>query len=229
MPKDKISEAKEICKIVREGLPDRWDGKECILELKNANYQWKQMEWIGWYFEYKAIDLLQARFGSNPGPSFGLTKFDFKLNYVWDFKTHPTNPPASSSGRNWVIVNDKEAIDKCSIKFEGLGVVMAEGEAEYDDSTASFKSWHDSLKGGRSDYENERIKRGAPSRQRKKAFNLSKLEAIWLDKSILNTGLEHGWVSLFQEGMRNADGSKWRAKYSLNLEKLPYEARLASI
>jgi len=128
-------EAKVISQILRQGLPDKWDGKQCILELKNANYQWRQMEWIGWYFEYKAINLLQARFGIRPGPSFGFTRFDFKLNFVWDFKSYPLN----STSHPWVIVNDREAIDKCIASFGGVGVVIAEGEVEYDDPKESFK------------------------------------------------------------------------------------------
>ena len=114
-------------------MPDKWDGKQCILELRNAGYQWRQMEWIGWCFEYKAINLLQARFGLHPGPSFGSTRFDFKLNFVWDFKSHPLN----SASHPWVIVNDREAIDKCISNFDGLGVIIAEGEVEYDDSTGA--------------------------------------------------------------------------------------------
>src|SRR5487761_798757 len=123
MSEDIVSEANRICRTVRDGLRDKWDGKECILELRKADYQWRQMEWIGWYFEYKSTSLLQAVFGSHPGPSFGSTRFDFRLNHVWDFKTHPTN----SSTHPWVIVNDKEAIDRCVSSFGGVGVVMAEG------------------------------------------------------------------------------------------------------
>ena len=85
MSQDTVSEAKTICEILRAGVPNKWDGRKCILELREANYQWRQMEWIGWYFEYKAISLLRSFFGSHPGPEFGSTRFDFKLNYVWDF------------------------------------------------------------------------------------------------------------------------------------------------
>jgi len=85
------------------------------------------------------------------------------------------------------------------------------------------------LKGKRSEYESERIRRGAPSRKRKRAFNLYKLEAIWLEKALLSKGLGHGWIALFQEGMRNADGSNRRAKYRVDVSRIPYESRLYSI
>ena len=34
-------------------IPKNWDGKKSILEMKEGgSNQWRQMEWIGWYFEY---------------------------------------------------------------------------------------------------------------------------------------------------------------------------------
>ena len=33
-------------------IPKYWDGRESILEMKESGYpQWKQMEWIGFYFQ----------------------------------------------------------------------------------------------------------------------------------------------------------------------------------
>lgn len=32
-------------------LPRVWEGKKSVLELKEANYNWKQMEWWAFYFE----------------------------------------------------------------------------------------------------------------------------------------------------------------------------------
>jgi cytochrome b involved in lipid metabolism len=225
MSQNIVAEAKQICNAIRAGFPSKWDGRDCILELKEADYQWRQMEWIGWYFEYKATDILSAQFGRSPGPKFGSTAFDFKLSQVWDFKAHLTN----SSTHPWVIINDKEAIDNCISRYGGVGVVIAEGEAEYDDSAQSFKQWHDSLKGKRSNYEVERIRRGATSRQRKKAFNFQKLEAYWFNKTTITEGLKEKWVNFFQQGMRNADGSSRRAKYMVDLNAVSTEARLVSV
>ena len=41
-----------IAKLLLADLPTKWDGKQSILELKNANFNWRQMEWWGFYFEY---------------------------------------------------------------------------------------------------------------------------------------------------------------------------------
>ena len=43
-------------------LPTFWDGKTCILELKEADYQWRQMEWWAFYFEYKVKEMLADKF-----------------------------------------------------------------------------------------------------------------------------------------------------------------------
>ncbi len=39
-------------------LKRNWNGKQCITESKEADYNWRQMEWIGWYFEYKSRRVL---------------------------------------------------------------------------------------------------------------------------------------------------------------------------
>ncbi len=43
-------------------LPTHWDGKACVLELKEADYNWRQIEWWALYFEYKCIALLRDSF-----------------------------------------------------------------------------------------------------------------------------------------------------------------------
>ena len=67
-----------IARYLTERLPRYWDGKACIQELRHADYQWKQMEWIGWWFEYRAMQLL-APLGAQVGPTFGSVTFDCSL------------------------------------------------------------------------------------------------------------------------------------------------------
>ena len=38
-----------IAKLLLADLPTEWDGKQSILELKNANFNWRQMEWWGFF------------------------------------------------------------------------------------------------------------------------------------------------------------------------------------
>jgi hypothetical protein len=34
-----------------KAIPQNWNGKTSILEMKKSNFNWKQMEWWGFYFE----------------------------------------------------------------------------------------------------------------------------------------------------------------------------------
>ena len=36
-----------------------WDGKECVEEMRDSHYpHWRQMEWIGFYFQMQCEKLL---------------------------------------------------------------------------------------------------------------------------------------------------------------------------
>ena len=211
-------EAEDILAAFEARIPSHWDGRRAILELKDADYQWRQMEWIGWFFEFRANEALRARFGHHPGPSYGNTRFDFRLGNVWDFKAHP------AGGSSWTIVNDQEAVDLCISDHGGLGVALAIGTAQYDDVRGTFKAWHDALKGDTSDYERERVRRGAPSRRRKTAFDLRRYLFLWFTRNLIEQGPRRGWIDEFQTGMRNADGSPRRPKYQIDLDAVPADA-----
>jgi len=219
-PEDVIQEVNQIIRILKTSLPKTIDGKEAILELKRIDYNWKQMEWIGWYFEHLLFTTIIGALGGTGGPTFGNTAFDYKKKYVWDFKTHPILTPKGNRN-DTMILNDKEAIDLCVQKYNGIGFIVVHGNAVFD-QTGEFKSWHDALKGGHSDYERERIKRGAPSRKRKSAFEIDHIETLFFNNSEeLNRGVSERWITFFQEGMRNADGSPRRSKYAIKTIKAP--------
>ena len=120
-----------------------------------------------------------------------------------------------------MILNDKEAIDLCVQKHNGIGFIVVHGDAVFDQA-GEFKAWHDALKGGHSNYERKRIERGAPSRKRKSAFEIDHIEALFFNNSEeLNRGVSDRWITFFQEGMRNADGSPRRPKYAIKITKAP--------
>lgn len=212
------TEAREIRDALDSALPEVWDGKRCILKLHEADHQWRQMEWIGWFFEYEAKRILLESLGGEDGPRFGNTAMDYKRHFVWDLKAHVTN-----SGQKWAVLNDQEAIRSCIEEFGAVGFVIVCGEAEYDD-TGAFKQWHDALKGKPSAYEEERIRRGAPSRRRKTAFNLKGYRLlVFRSSEELAEATEAGWLGDFQKGMRNADGSARRGKYKVRMDRIPSE------
>jgi hypothetical protein len=80
----------DICIATRllSDLPPEWDGKESVCKLKEANYNWRQMEWWSFYFEYLCLSRLRNQF-TIPGDSFGKVKtasFDLKRTINWDLK-----------------------------------------------------------------------------------------------------------------------------------------------
>ena len=210
--------ARQLLAVIGRGIPAEWDGREAITYLKDRDYQWRQMEWIGWYFERRAKDVLLAS-GLPVGEPFqhGSVTFDVAVGgMTFDLKSH-----VSKRGHDWVVLNDREAIERCLAHTGTWGAVIACGSAEMDISGA-FKRWHDALKGATSAYEVERVRRGARSRSRKVAYRLERLIALCIDSSsILIEAYRDGWMKDFQIGMRNADGSTRRAKVQCDLSSVP--------
>ncbi|MCD6412756.1 MAG: hypothetical protein J7L54_01230, partial [Elusimicrobia bacterium] len=168
MNKQVVEEARTIKSILDKKIKKFWDGRRCILELKDADYNWRQMEWIGWWLEYFGRKVLMDNYGGGIGPRYNNTVLDYKNKFVWDFKAHPVNSPAHPVA----IMNDCEAINRCIKDNSGIGFILALGIAEYNDRNETFKNWHQGLKGGKSAYVKHRIARGAPSRRRKVSFEL---------------------------------------------------------
>ncbi len=220
-----IQEAAAIIAEVGKLTKKRVTGVDAILEMKNRGYgHWRQMEWIGFYYEWLIEKELEHRIGGQTGPRFGHTTFDYKRAYVWDIKSHPT---ATSSGvpNNVAVLNDQEAVRKCVAACDGVGFILIHGEATYTGS-ADFKRWHDELKGGVSQYEISRRARGAPSRKRKTAFLPTSVEILrFAVEQDLSLAVSEGWLGSFQEGMRNSDGTPRRSKFAVKTNQIPDWAR----
>lgn len=137
-----------------------WDGQTCILEMKEQDFQWRQMEWWGFYFEYASKVILEQDFDF-PGDKYNNTIFDLKRKINWDLK-------ASDIENEYIILNDIESM-KNSINehgYHGEIIGLFEVEKDYD---RTFQQWHTELKGGKSNY--ERLKKSSKSRFRKKKLN----------------------------------------------------------
>jgi hypothetical protein len=186
---------------IRKAIPKVVDGQKAILDMKSeGSTNWRQMEWIGFWFEHFVQSQLKHTIGATTGPTYGSTTFDLKRNFVWDLKSHPINV-------NNLILNDVKAIESCIKDQGGLGFVILSGNVDYDDEHMSFKKWHDQLKGGMSTYEKERVGRKAPSRRRKTKFMPTKVDGIWFDSfSEIEMALSRGHMAYFQKGMRNSNG-----------------------
>jgi hypothetical protein len=193
--------------------PKIWDGKTCIEEMrKNGGRNWKQMEWIGFYFQFLCETKLNEIM-TIPGPRYGRTGFDGYTDGIpWDFKAHAINTTSHQ-----IIVNDSEATAHAIKEYGSVGLILAMGEVVYNDEARTFQKWHEKLKGGKSKYEKDRIARGAWSRLRKVSYDLKQIAFIQLtDDTLIKCGS-------FQYGFRNSNGNPRRKKVLIDLEKLNEE------
>lgn len=196
----------ELLKQALASLPAVWDGKEATLELKRRDYHWRQMEWIGWYFEILCRDKLRGIF-EIPGRKYGNVQFDCFRSVNWDMKSS-----AIKTDRHVAILNDIDAADAAISEYGGLGIVMALADVDYNDENRSFQKWHADLKGGESEYERDRIKRNATSRYRKTGAVLQQILLLFITEE----NREH--LGIHAQG-RNSNGLPRNPKYSLNIEK----------
>lgn len=205
-PKDDIRTAKNLL----YDFPVLWDGKESVLKLKDANFNWRQMEWWGFYFELLSYQKLKGSF-SIPGDRFGKTKtasFDLKGAINWDLKAK-----AIKSDDHRSILNDTEAMD-WSVKTYGRhGLMIALCDVEYNDDNRTFQNWHQELKGGKSKYEIDREQRTSISRYRKTKAELREILFLIINsKNITHLGIHH-------QG-RNSNGKPRPPKYMLDYDTI---------
>ncbi len=217
---NKAQVTQEIFNKLKQGLPKVWEGKLSILEMKQNNcHNWKQLEWPGWYFQFKCEEILaQNNFFKIPGPKYGKVEFDGVKNIPWDFKAHTLQTNKSPQK---IPTNGWDETSQAILQYGEVGFIIANGSAQFDDMNQTFKKWHDALKGKASDYELKRIQRGATSRKRKTIFTLESIVFAFLNKETIQT------CSQFQKGMRNANGKPRKAKVMLDLnnsriEKIVY-------
>lgn len=203
--------SKQIGKELKK-IPKIWNGERSILEMRKAGYnQWRQTEWIGWYFQFLCRQCL-SEIVEIPGSKYGHTDFDGFKDTPWDFKAHAINTSAHQ-----VIINDSMAIANAIRDFGAVGLILALGEVKYNDEKRTFQRWHEKLKGGPSKYSLERMKRGAWSRLRKVSFDLEQISFIKItDKTLVKCGS-------FQKDFRNADGKPRNEKILLDLEQIDEE------
>lgn len=209
MPRQEI--AREIGNRLKD-LPGTWDGRQAILEMRDAgSHHWKQMEWIGFYFQFLCERYLHGLL-EIPGPKYGNVTFDGFKAIPWDFKAH-----AANTSSHQIIVNDSEATADAIRDYEAVGVILSIGNVLYNDQDRTFQTWHDALKGAKSKYEVERVRRGAWSRLRKVSFDLLQVCFLGItDAALVKCGS-------FQTDFRNADGSPRRAKVLIDLEQIDDE------
>ncbi|MCY3907898.1 MAG: hypothetical protein OXF63_11685 [Anaerolineaceae bacterium] len=194
-----------------QDIPFEWDGRKAILELKEANSRWRDMEWIGFYFEYLCSCHLQPPL-SFPGPKYENTKFDGYWRIPWDFKAHTSLNPKGKAQHS-VIINDQNAVLRAIEEHKAVGLIVAIGQARFNDLDRSFQRWHSQLKGGQSQYELERIERQANSRVRKVSMRIERFCVYEIDDSTVSL------LKIHPQG-RNSNGRPRPPKFRFDLRDL---------
>lgn len=190
-------------------LPSSWDGKECILEMRRVNYNWRQMEWWGFFFELQCTKLLSSQF-QVPGDSYGRVQFDLKRSINWDLKAK-----AIKSDDHRAILNDINAVITSVENYGFHGLMIALCDVEYNDVDRSFQKWHENLKGGESKYVRERKARTSISRYRKTHATLAEVLFLIID----STNLQH--LGVMKQG-RNSNGNPRAEKFMLDFNKVDH-------
>ncbi|HZX35276.1 MAG TPA: hypothetical protein VFF54_02160 [Thermodesulfobacteriota bacterium] len=205
-PKKDIQTAKELL----SDLPVDWDGKKSVLELKKADFNWRQMEWWGFYFEFLCRQRLKNSF-TIPGDNYGKARtacFDIKGSINWDLKAK-----AIKSDDHRSILNDTEAMNWSIEKYGEHGLIIALCDVEYNDINRTFQKWHQKLKGGKSKYEIDREQRTSVSRYRKTNVKLQEILFLVVNsKNVSSLGIHH-------QG-RNSNGKPRPPKYMLDYDTI---------
>ena len=198
----------KIAKRLLADLPIRWDGKTSVLEMKEVDFNWRQMEWWGFYFELLCHRRLVSEF-SIPGDKYGSAAtscFDLKRSINWDLKAK-----AIKSDDHRSILNDTEAMDWSIREYGVHGLIIGLCDVEYNDNDRSFQRWHEELKGGKSKYQLEREQRTSVSRYRKTRAELK--EILFLAITPENISL----LGIHHQG-RNSNGKPRPPKYMLDYD-----------
>ena len=128
------SELEDILNDLLPFIPESIDGKNAILQMQNdGSPNWRQMEWIGFWFEHLVSKHLRSLNEQMELSKHGKTTFDLKRNFVWDLKSHPNQSKS-------LILNDRSAIEECLKSEPGLGFIILSGDVLYDE-TGEFKVW----------------------------------------------------------------------------------------
>lgn len=215
-------EANRIVSKLGAFFEKRVDGREAVRWMKESgSSNWRQMEWIGFYFEESALTVLDIE----QGASINNTVFDACGEYVWDFKTHTVCTP-SGNKRYEMYLNDAASIEEC-VSCDGIGFIVAYVKPEYD-TGQSFYSWHEELKESGEAYNKRQSDTSTASRVRKSGFVFDKIESYWIDDmEMLESACREGWMREAVQGV-NSGGNERKSKYKLYPHRVPCENVIAS-
>lgn len=208
-------EAKEILIIIEKYFPRIFHAQDSIKWLHKYTSQGRQVEWAALFFEEYCRPLLTSFLGGWYGIRIIRGKrIDYQRHYNWDLKVHSIKNHNDKINQ-WIILNDKDTVERI-IKFEsGMGFVVAHVEFTFD-TDGLLSKWRDS-------HEEKTRSISNHSRIMKSEGRIVKLGAVFIkDMATLENGIEDGWISVFKQG-RQPTGAARKPKYWINLDKMPRE------
>lgn len=181
-------------------------------EKKNAPQNWRQMEWLGFYFEEQMKDNDHNSVVNGHGPRFGNVEVDSWIGdennkKPVDIKFHSMN---NSKGHAQVEVplNDAAAIDRCIEEHGVYYLLIAKADCQYD-TDESFKKWREELQGGAGRASRENAENGKVSRLRKTGADIREFSLYAITKDNMDK------LGNFSQGTQHS-GAARNVKYSLN-------------
>ena len=207
-----IQEARLLVAALSTICSVEWNGRSCVNEMREADHnQWKQIEWVGWYFEFVGLPAIINAHGGGP-EKIGRTTFDYVRNYVWDLKTHAEEGVrVPGDFKRPAPLNDKAAMEECLSERGSLGFITLSGAASFE-GHVEFDNWHRALRGKASSM-------STSPRRLKVAFKPICLEAYAFEgECALQEACETGELRVFNQG-HQASGAPRNPKYQLNLGK----------
>lgn len=213
----KIIETVEKLRLASQNMPKVWDGRESILEMKDAGFkQWRQIEWLDFYFKF----LCQKHFDSiidMPGQRYSNMRSDAFCEISWDFKAHAANTTSYN-----IVANDVETITNAIRSYSYCGIILAIGNVEYD-KDKTFKRWHDELRKETCEYETNRISTGVMSQTRKTAFVLEEIHFICFDNKTLDK-----CCGILQDSFEDTGSKLKRQEIIIDIRKIPNASVVAT-
>jgi len=201
------------------------------IDRKNAQTNWKQMEWLGFEFENAIQDIPDNKAIQWNGPVYSYDKGNGRKSKVridaWIMNEKGEKKPLDAKFHAWanskgepnyeVPLNDARAIRDCIEEHGVFYLLVAKADCNYDHD-GSFKNWSYSLSGRTpvATGKNSRIRKTGAKVREYSVYAITKEHLPAEDDTVDNDGkprLKH-----FSQGKQQS-GAAREGKYSLNIGK----------
>ena len=174
-------------------------GYDAVREMKENNSQWRQMEWIGWYYEYLANGCVKRNTDFFLSPTGNKVYIDYVVDGVLtDLKVHNT-----LAKNHTLYLNDYAALKSCIQNQGRCNFLLILGESKMDEDGA-FVKWHNNLIGKLTN---------PKGRKRKVDFRIQGYALLPIDASNFDKLL------CLKQG-KNSNGKPRPPKAGINLKKM---------